>query len=235
MTISKQEFDALHALARGTIAYIDGGGQPIPWSNMQQMLAAKLIIDMAPSVGSVVPSVTSMPKDSPLLFKGTPIITPQAAIHSMAAVGNDDPIDGPSPEHGTGPEHCAVCGTPFDLVECVDGEERCSMCIADRARPDTKTPLPENIELLVHLTALAKQDVAVLGQKDAEYGSSWKIRGGVGAYMMLARKWDRLETACKRHGWDVFAAARTDTRTEGILDDIRDLRRYLLLVESEVL
>ena len=33
---------------------------------------------------------------------------------------------------------------------------------------------------------------------------------------------------------NVFAAAHADGRDEGVLDDIRDLRRYLLLVDSEV-
>jgi hypothetical protein len=53
--------------------------------------------------------------------------------------------------------------------------------------------------------------------------------------MMLARKWDRLEKAVEAHGWDVFAAARGDERVEGIRDDLADLRRYLLLVETELL
>ena len=50
--------------------------------------------------------------------------------------------------------------------------------------------------------------------------------------MMLARKWDRIENQVKNHGWDIFATVKKDTRPEGILDDIRDLRRYLLLVDD---
>jgi hypothetical protein len=57
----------------------------------------------------------------------------------------------------------------------------------------------------------------------------------VGAFMMLARKWDRLEKQTNDFGYDLFAAINDDTRDEGILDDIRDLRRYLLLVESHML
>ncbi len=32
-----------------------------------------------------------------------------------------------------------------------------------------------------------------------------------------------------------FLAAKKDTRAEGILDDIQDLRRYLMLVEAEII
>jgi hypothetical protein len=86
-----------------------------------------------------------------------------------------------------------------------------------------------------HLESIAVADVAMLRKKDAEYGGSWKRRGGVGAFMMLARKWDRLEQAVERKHYDVFAAAEDDKRDEGIIDDLRDLRRYLLLVEAELL
>lgn len=86
------------------------------------------------------------------------------------------------------------------------------------------------------LAQVAQGDVEKLLVKDKEYGASWKKRGGVGAYMMLARKWDRLEEQVEqRAGFDIIAAARNDRRPEGILDDIRDLRRYLLLVEAELL
>lgn len=84
------------------------------------------------------------------------------------------------------------------------------------------------------ISLLSDRDVAVLAEKSKDYGDSWKKRGGVGAFMMLARKWDRLETQTQRYGWDVFRAIREDQRPEGILDDIRDLRRYLLLVEAEM-
>jgi hypothetical protein len=58
--------------------------------------------------------------------------------------------------------------------------------------------------------------------------------------MMLARKWDRIEKALDPQQtenptpWDIFAAAKRDDRAEGIIDDIRDLRRYLMLVEAEL-
>jgi hypothetical protein len=85
------------------------------------------------------------------------------------------------------------------------------------------------------LEIVARQDVDELVKKDAEYGSSWKKRGGVGAYMMLARKIDRIEQQVKAHNYDIFAAGAADGRPEGLRDDIGDLRRYLMLVETELL
>jgi hypothetical protein len=120
-----------------------------------------------------------------------------------------------------------------------------------------RSPSDSN-EYLNHLDAIAKEDVAGLKKAQESYGDSWKRRGGVGAFMMLARKWDRLENAltpgdgssgspthqakvCHSDavkssvpGWDIFEAAQADQRSEGIIDDIRDLRRYLMLVEAEV-
>jgi hypothetical protein len=88
---------------------------------------------------------------------------------------------------------------------------------------------------LDYVVDIVGADVAQLRIAATHYGDSWKLRGGVGAFMMLARKWDRLERAVKRHQWDVFEAAADDQRSEGIIDDIRDLRRYLILVEAYLL
>lgn len=83
--------------------------------------------------------------------------------------------------------------------------------------------------------AIANEDVQTLITKDAEYGSSWRKRGGVGAFMMLARKWDRIETQCKKHNWDIFeAGAEGLSKVDGALDDLADLRAYLLLVEEYI-
>lgn len=80
------------------------------------------------------------------------------------------------------------------------------------------------------LLQIGAMDVTTLINKGSSYGDSWKRRGGVGAFMMLARKWDRIENQAKKKGWDVFEACR-DT---DMLDDIRDLRCYLMLVEHEM-
>ena len=81
---------------------------------------------------------------------------------------------------------------------------------------------------------LSKEDVEGLDKAEKSYGDSWRQRGGIGAFMMLARKWDRLEKQVNEFGYDIFDAIDDDTRDEGILDDIRDLRRYLFLVEAHM-
>jgi|TARA_R100001163_G_C5010270_1_gene156448 hypothetical protein len=81
---------------------------------------------------------------------------------------------------------------------------------------------------------IALNDAECLDQAEKSYGDSWRKRGGVGAFMMLARKWDRIELQVQTHNYDVFKAYASDPRDEGILDDIQDLRRYLLLVEEHI-
>lgn len=116
----------------------------------------------------------------------------------------------------------------------------------------------EKTRHLPFMQDIANADVAQLQQKDREYGASWKSRGGVGAFMMLARKWDRLENMVKATRlyeaqktvitgdeqvqatqYDIFAHAAGSHMERGdaesLLDTIGDLRRYLLLVEAEVI
>tara|TARA_B110000858_G_C17795043_1_gene471947 strand:- start:1066 stop:1356 length:291 start_codon:yes stop_codon:yes gene_type:complete len=81
---------------------------------------------------------------------------------------------------------------------------------------------------------LASSDVTALEKAQESYGDSWRNRGGVGAFMMLARKWDRIENQVSSDNYDVFKTIKDDPSSDGILDDIRDLRRYLLLVEAHV-
>lgn len=69
---------------------------------------------------------------------------------------------------------------------------------------------------------------------EKDYGDSWKKRGGTDSFFMLARKWDRIEHQVKRYSWNILEAVRCDTRPNGIRDDIRDLRRYLILVEHQI-
>lgn len=77
-----------------------------------------------------------------------------------------------------------------------------------------------NIESLIAL------DFNRLLDSRTNYGDSWCKRGGIGAFMMLARKYDRLAQYIDTRG---VAALLTDDRREGVVDDIGDLRRYLLL------
>jgi len=94
--------------------------------------------------------------------------------------------------------------------------------------------MKDEYALMEVLDKIATEDVLGLKKAEESYGDSWKKRGGVGAFMMLARKWDRLENQVTKHNYDVFNAIESDTRIEGVIDDIKDLRRYLLLVESEM-
>lgn len=101
-------------------------------------------------------------------------------------------------------------------------------------------------DFLALLDTIGQEDAAGLKAAQQSYGNSWKSRGGVGAFMMLARKWDRMENRLKvfinnsRAGrrdvssFDIFGHIAEDQRSEGIIDDVRDLRRYLMLVEAEM-
>lgn len=93
--------------------------------------------------------------------------------------------------------------------------------------------VPDNYQ---HLKKLAEDDVNFVVKKDTTYAGSWRKRGGVGAAMMLARKWDRLENFLATHDkqYDIFDLILKSKDPEDILDDLKDLRCYLLLVESYV-
>ena len=84
------------------------------------------------------------------------------------------------------------------------------------------------------LEQIAVADAQMLHRKGSTYGDSWKKRGGVGAFMMLARKWDRIGnimgTACGHTMEGILSRNPGD-----IMDDVDDLRCYLLLVEDEML
>jgi len=92
-----------------------------------------------------------------------------------------------------------------------------------------------NDQHIVYINYVANEDAEGLVEAEKSYAGSWKKRGGVGAFMMLARKWDRLDARAEKHGWDIFDAIAQDERAEGVIDDIRDLRRYLMLVEAEMI
>lgn len=89
-------------------------------------------------------------------------------------------------------------------------------------------------KFLGFLETIASEDVSGLKKAFEAYGDSWKCRGGVGAFMMAARKWDRMERRVRAKAWDIFDAIINDRRREGVIDDVRDLRRYLMLVEAEM-
>jgi hypothetical protein len=125
-------------------------------------------------------------------------------------------------------EACVVGGG------CCDGSVATFMYDQPRS-PGGVVPIRSEEETFKQaLQMIASIDIAGLVKAQGSYGTSWRNRGGVGAFMMLARKWDRLENQVKKHDWDIFKAIAADRRPEGIMDDIRDLRRYLLLVEEHM-
>ena len=86
-----------------------------------------------------------------------------------------------------------------------------------------------------NIKGIAQKDLEALSRAQSSYGDSWRRRGGGGAFMMLARKFDRIEHQSEKHNWNVFEAGEVYKGEAGLLDDIRDLRRYLLLVEDYIL
>lgn len=84
------------------------------------------------------------------------------------------------------------------------------------------------------LDAVCNEDLAQLRHKERSYKGSWKKRGGIGAFMMMARKWDRLEGMAEEDSYDIFRMLKNGDGEDGsALAEVRDLRRYLLLVEAE--
>ena len=79
---------------------------------------------------------------------------------------------------------------------------------------------------------IAEVIVSTVARKDKDYGGSWRKRGGIGAFMVMARKWDRIEKLCSAKGYDIFTAL---TINDGdIRDDVEDLIGYLLLILETV-
>lgn len=104
-----------------------------------------------------------------------------------------------------------------------------------------------NMNHLAHLEAVAAADVAFVRMREETYRGSWKKRGGTAAFHMLARKWDRLENISSLcvdgyppgyhvGEYDIFGhiAAQPGGEDGSALAEVRDLRRYLLLVEAEM-
>lgn len=102
---------------------------------------------------------------------------------------------------------------------------------------------------LDQLPIVAERHVKRLTEAHKHYGDSCLRRGGVGLFMMLARKWDRIEQRLQSRpalppdsrgevwlvqDWDILAHVKADTRPEGLADDVADLIDYLMIVEAEL-
>jgi hypothetical protein len=80
----------------------------------------------------------------------------------------------------------------------------------------------------IAIADIATEIVRLLEEKGKFYGDSWRKRGGPGAFMVMARKWDRIENICGPQGYDIFKALNADSG--GVRDDVKDLIGYLLLI-----
>ncbi len=83
---------------------------------------------------------------------------------------------------------------------------------------------------LHRLNIISRKLVEFVNYKDIQYGSSWRKRGGAGAFFTIIRKFDRFETSCSNENFDVFKCFATDNRKESILDDCLDITGYMLLL-----
>lgn len=107
------------------------------------------------------------------------------------------------------------------------------------------------MEHLKYIRQVADEDITHLQEKEKTYKGSWKRRGGSGAFMMAARKWDRLEVMMQNpigfrindqlqagQKFDIFQQMEIQggSGADGtVLAEVRDLRRYLLLIEAEMM
>lgn len=78
---------------------------------------------------------------------------------------------------------------------------------------------------------LQNKDIEFVLQKDKDYGSSWRKRGGVGAFFVIARKADRIHTLADK-AEVTFTATLWKSNPGDVRDDFKDLRQYLLLVSA---
>lgn len=85
----------------------------------------------------------------------------------------------------------------------------------------------ERFPWLPRLAPEADLILRVLYEKETQYEGSWAKRGGVGAFFVTCRKWDRIESIAARHGYDAFWML--DQNAGDVQDDVRDLIGYLLL------
>lgn len=93
----------------------------------------------------------------------------------------------------------------------------------------------------IYLEGVQKADLAYVLKKDTQYKASWKRRGGPGAFFTIARPWDRLENMLATWvdgsgAYDLFGMLNyegLDGPDGSLIACIRDLRRYLLLLEAE--
>lgn len=104
-----------------------------------------------------------------------------------------------------------------------------------------------------YLGQIADEDLNYIKRKDVQYAASWKRREGPGAFFTMARPWDRFENIARAgvvsnnekglgaadiKPFDIFAIIQAQglAGPDGsLIACVRDLRRYLLLLEAEMI
>lgn len=96
------------------------------------------------------------------------------------------------------------------------------------------------------LGKIADEDLNYIKRKDVQYSASWKKREGPGAFFTIVRPWDRFESIARKGidglltpvpPFDIFGIIQHEglTGPDGsLIACVRDLRRYLLLLEAEM-
>jgi len=125
------------------------------------------------------------------------------------------------------------------------------------AEPHFKITFMKNIPMTLFdcLKALGERDAKFISERDAHYKSSWKARGGIGAFFTIVRPWDRLCAIAERgtagispkeqppaKPLDLFhilqeeiAAGLTEENDGTLQACIRDLAAYMQLLRCEVM
>lgn len=96
------------------------------------------------------------------------------------------------------------------------------------------------VGLEASLKKVAQSDVEGILVGEEEYDRSWMKDGGVGAWFTMKRCLDRLPVLVSRKPsdsgdrFDIFQHVLADKAGTGVLDSVRDMRRYCMLVEAEL-
>lgn len=93
--------------------------------------------------------------------------------------------------------------------------------------------MEDNLEIQKILPEL----LLLQNRKETFYGQSWRKRGDIGAFITIARKWDRIENIMEKamvEGTKTLFDGSSDLSTETVLDTIADLALYSLMWTSYI-
>jgi hypothetical protein len=200
------------SIARNVVAQRSASQQPVYLSCDEEYLLAKCVI-------AFDEQSQRYPKDRPHPAIDDTMLSSDNPEHTLAS--SDDP-------------HDAVTDDVVRLPMLEFAAKYPLFAEKDSVEHVARTVRPAHMQHLDHLQDVLDSDERAIELNDNMYQASWKKRGGTSAFENLCRKWDRMYARCERLGWDIFRAITEDTRREGVIDDVRDLRRYLALVECEM-